>query len=79
MIEMAPETARSQEKREGRWGFIRRAVRRRSLQSFRRPKDVVHLPAYFVEKARKWSTFPSPFLLASRQMASHHFDQINRS
>ena len=47
MIEIAPETAkRCQEKSEGRWGSIGRGVRRRRSQPFRRPSDVVHLPAY---------------------------------
>ena len=80
MIEMAPETAkRCKEKRDGRCSSIGRAVRRRRSQPFRRPEDVVHLPGYFVAKGLKTGRFPVPSLRVSEQMASHHFDQINRS
>ena len=49
MIEMAPETARRcEERREGRGLSPGRAVRRRSLQPFRRRHDVGHLRGYFV-------------------------------
>jgi hypothetical protein len=53
--------------------------RRGRSQPFRRPRDVVHLPGYFVAKDLKTGWFPAPSLLVSGQMASHHFDQINRS
>lgn len=80
MIEMAPETAkRCQEKSEGRWGPIGQGVRRRRSQLFRRPSDVVHLPTYVVARDLKAFRLPSPSLLVSGQMASHHFDQIKRS
>ncbi len=80
MIEMAPETAkRCKEKREGRGLFPGRAVRRSRSQPFRRPEDVVHLPGYFVAKDLKAERLPAPSLRVSEQMASHHFDQINRS
>lgn len=80
MIEMAPETARScEEKREGRSLSPGRAVRQSSLQPFRRPSDVVHLPGYFVAKDLKAEWLPAPSLRVSEQMASHHFDQIYES
>jgi hypothetical protein len=80
MIEMAPETAkRCKEKRDGQCLSIGRAIRRGRSQPFRRPKDVVHLPGNFVAKDLKTGWFPAPSLLVSVQMASHHFDQINRS
>ena len=54
MIEMAPETARRcKEKRAGRGSAPGQALRRGSLQPFRRPSDVVHLSGYFVAKGLK--------------------------
>jgi len=80
MIKMAPETAkRCEEKREGRGLSPGRTVRHCSLQPFRRPEDMVHLPGYFVAEDLKMITFPSPLLLVSAQMASYHLDHINRS
>jgi hypothetical protein len=80
MIETAPETAkRCKEERGGRWGSIDQAVRQSRSQPFRRPQDVVHPPASFVAKDLKMTTFPAPSLLVSERMASHHFNQINRS
>jgi hypothetical protein len=77
MIEMAPETAkRCNEKRDGRGLPPGRAVRCRRSQPFRRPKDVVHLPGYFVAKGLKAERLPAPSLLVSEQMASHHSYQI---
>jgi hypothetical protein len=77
MIEMAPETAkRCKEKRDGRCLSIDGAIRRGRSQPFRRPQDVVHLPGYFVAKDLKAGWLPTPSLLVSGQMTSHHFDQI---
>jgi hypothetical protein len=80
MIEMATEMAkRCEENREGRGLSAGQAVRRRSLQPFRRPKDVVHLPDHFVAKDLKAEWLPAPSLRVSEQMASHHFDHISWS
>ncbi len=80
MFKMALETAkRCKEKREGRGLSPGRAVRRSRSQPCRRPQDVVHLPGYFVAKGLKAERLPAPPLLVSEQMASHHFDHINRS
>ena len=51
---MAPETARGcEEKREGRGLSPGRTVRHGSLQPFRRPEDMVHLPGNIVAKDLK--------------------------
>ena len=62
MIEMAPETAkRCEEKRDGRWGSIGRAVRHSRSQPFRRPQDVVHPADNFVEKDLKMMNISCAF------------------
>ncbi len=80
MIEMAPEMAkRSEENREGRELSPAQAIRQLSLQPFRRPEDVVHLPDYFVAKDLKAEWLPAPSLRVSEQTVSHHFDHISGS
>ena len=81
MIEMAPATARRcEEKRAGRGLSPGQALRHGSLKPLRRPKDVVHLLNYGVAKDLKMGKhFLRLRSLYLRQMASHHFDQINRS
>ena len=66
MIKMAPETARRcEEKREGRGVSPGEAIRRRSLQPFRRRDDVGHLPGYLVAKDLKAERLPAPSLRVS--------------
>jgi hypothetical protein len=77
---MAPETARDARK-IAQADVVASAKRfdAADRSRFRRPKDVVPLPGCFVAKGLKTGWFPSPLLLASERMSSHHFDQINRS